>query len=857
MNQCSSGQTGHFYLKITITQIIADMLVLATLISLCLGGSELTKADDHLSVWYDRPIEISVPQGVSTVQAKINYSGAKGAAKDSQSKDNLRQYVRKGEKARELQGSVWENYAFPMGNSSLGAMVLQSPAVDAILLNEKSLWKGGPASGSGPANYWRADPHSARFLPDIRQAFLDGDSLRADSLTRRAFSGAIADNGTADTLRFGTFTTMGEMYVSTGIANEDCSDFRRSLLLDKAVSHTSFKYQGATYRRTYFVSYPDQLMVMHYGANHGQRQNLDWVYKPNPHATGTWATDEYGLVYTAHLNNNKLPYVIRIQARVKDGSVKYEDGHIAVRDASEVDFIITAATGYKPNYSPVLTDPYTYYGKDAGAWALLSMKGAADKKWGQLLRRHVDDYTQLFDRVSIDLRQMADKKGGNDIPTDERIDRYREGKADAWLEMLYYQFARYLIIQSSRGETMPMNLQGMWNRGVKGPWNCDYHNNINIQMNYWPVCSANLAECFEPLNVYLRSIYEPGQRTAKTMYDARGWTANISTNIFGFTAPSKSESVNWNLAAINGPWLATHVWDYYEYTLDRDYLKQTAYPLLKSSAQFVCDYLWLQPSGLYTAAPSTSPEHGPVDKGATFANAVARQLLTDAISASRVLGVDSTDRQEWLQVRDKIEPYRIGRYGQLMEWSRDIDNPKDNHRHTNHLFGLFPSHDISVKATPELAEAARVVLDHRGDFSTGWSMGWKLNLWAHLRDGNRSYALLQNLLRTGTLYNLWDTHPPYQIDGNLGGLSGMNEMLLQSEGRTITLLPACPQAWDKGSVKGLRARGNVTVDIDWTLSANSLAATLSSPTGGTFDIVFGDRQQTVQLPQGKKVSVKF
>ena len=341
------------------------------------------------------------------------------------------------------------------------------------------------------------------------------------------------------------------------------------------------------------------------------------------------------------------------------------------------------------------------------------------------------------------------------------------------------------------------------------------------------------------------------------MYDARGWTANISTNIFGFTAPSKSESVNWNLAAINGPWLATHVWDYYEYTLDRDYLKQTAYPLLKSSAQFVCDYLWLQPSGLYTAAPSTSPEHGPVDKGATFANAVARQLLTDAISASRVLGVDSTDRQEWLQVRDKIEPYRIGRYGQLMEWSRDIDNPKDNHRHTNHLFGLFPGHDISVKATPELAEAARVVLDHRGDFSTGWSMGWKLNLWAHLRDGNRSYALLQNLLRTGTLYNLWDTHPPYQIDGNLGGLSGMNEMLLQSEGRTITLLPACPQAWDKGSVKGLRARGNVTVDIDWTLSANSLAATLSSPTGGTFDIVFGDRQQTVQLPQGKKVSVKF
>lgn len=831
------------------------MFVLPVLIGLLFGTSPEAQSKHPMQVWYDQPVKIDIAQEMDTSPSQINYEGAAQASAHATPEIGLSMPAAPGKPQRTLQGSVWENYAFPMGNSSLGAMLLQSAAADAILLNEKSLWKGGPASGSGPESYWHADPHSARFLADIRQAFLDGDSLRADSLTRQAFSGAISNKGTADTLRFGTFTSMGEIYVRTDIDNEACTNFSRRLSLNEAVSRVSFKHQGATYRRSYFVSYPDQALVMRYEANKGKRQQLDWIYVPNPDAKGFWQYNANGMVYFARLNNNRLPYAIHVKARTGGGTVTYGNGRITVRGARWVDFIVTAATGYKPNYHPSTTDPYTYYQQFAMMVAQKHMKAAERLSYKTLYKRHVKDYSSLFNRVSLCL----DKPQRRDtIATDNRIDRYRQGQADAHLEELYYQYGRYLTIQASRGETMPMNLQGMWNRGVAGPWNCDYHNNINLQMNYWPVCSANLSECFQPFVVYLKSIQEPGQRTAKAMYDARGWTTNISTNIYGFTAPSKSQDVTWNLAAINGPWLATHLWDYYEYTQDLDFLRQTAYPIIQGSARFVCDYLWRQPNGRYTAAPSTSPEHGPVDKGATFANAVARQLLDDAVKASIALQADEEERQEWQQVRNHIEPYRVGRYGQLMEWANDIDDPNDHHRHTNHLYGLYPGTQISPQQTPLLAQAARTVLEHRGDYSTGWSMGWKLNLWAHLGDGNRAYQLLQNLLKTGTLYNLWDTHPPFQIDGNMGGLSGMTEMLLQSRPDTLTLLPACPDAWRKGEVKGLRARGNYTVSLRWNKDKpQSVTLWLRAHRTARCTVRYGDQEQMVDAQAGKTYRLKF
>ena len=806
------------------------------LFTLAVGVLSLHAQQQPMRIWYNTPAPVSIPQSISQEQVKVDYNG-------------------NGKKLK-MRGSVWENLSLPLGNSSLGATLLQSTPVDRIVLNEKSLWSGGPNSGSGAKTYWAQNPNSARQLPAIRQAFVDGDQHAVDSLTCRAFSGTIPYNGgDRDTLRFGSFTTMGECFVSTGLNEADSRSFVRELSLDEAVNHVSFQNGGANYRRSCFVSYPDQALVMRYEADKRGLQNLEWCYLPNPRATGRWTTERDGMVYTATLNNNGLPYAIRVKARAKGGSVKYDNGRIIVRGADYVDFILTAATGYVINKHPDFSDPRTYYGQDPVAITAQHMTAAAAKSYKKLYKRHVADYQRLYNRLTLSInpgKQMPD------VPIDERIDRYREGSGDNYLETLFYQYGRYMAIAASRGATLPMNLQGIWCKDVSAIWSSDYHNNINLQMNYWPICSANLDECFQPFVEYLQMIYEPGKLTAKAMFDAQGWTANISTNPFGFTGPLQSWDMGWNLAAINGPWLATHIWDYYDYTRDRGWLAQTGYPLLRESARFVCGYLWRQSNGRYTAAPSTSPEHGPIDKGATFANAVAKEVLMQAVEASKILATDEGERAQWDDVLRNIEPYQIGRYGQLMEWSRDIDNPKDEHRHTNHLFGLFPGTTISPVTTPQLAEAAKVVLEHRGDFSTGWSMGWKLNLWAHLMDGNRSYKLLQNLLSTGVTYNLWDTHPPFQIDGNFGGLSGMTEMLVQSNLGYIHLLPALPDAWQQGSVCGVRARGNFTLDIRWNQAANPrVEVSVLSGSGGPCKLTYKQQTKTIETVKGKRYSVTF
>lgn len=749
---------------------------------------------------------------------------------------------------------AWEKSSLPIGNGSLGANIMGSIAAERITLNEKTLWKGGPNTAGGADYYWNVNKQSAPVLKEIRQAFLEKDTKKADTLTRNHFNGLAEYEEKDETpFRFGAFTTMGEIYVETGLSEIGMNEYKRALSLDSAIATVSFRKDGTRYQRKYFISYPDSVMVMKFTADKPGMQNLTFSYCPNTEAQGAMKVQDAGsLCYTGRLDNNQMKFALRMRAINRGGTVSAtSDGRIIVKDADEVTFLLTADTDYKMNFHPNFKDPKTYVGNAPEQTTLNMMQQAERKTYNELYNRHKEDYTALFNRVKLNLNPDTPVM---DLPTNQRLARYRQGKPDYYLEELYYQYGRYLLIASSRPGNMPANLQGIWHNNLDGPWRVDYHNNINIQMNYWPVCSTNLDECMLPMINFIQSLVKPGEKTAQAYFNARGWTASISANIFGFTSPLSSKQMEWNFNPIAGPWLATHIWEYYDYTRDRKFLKETGYPLIKSSAQFAVDFLWHKPDGTYTAAPSTSPEHGPIDQGATFVHAVVREILLDAISASTVLKVDKKERKQWKEVLTHLVPYQIGRYGQLMEWSTDIDDPNDKHRHVNHLFGLHPGHTLSPITTPELAQAAKVVLEHRGDGATGWSMGWKLNQWARLQDGNHAYMLFGNLLKNGTLDNLWDTHAPFQIDGNFGGTAGITEMLLQSHMGFIQLLPALPDAWKEGSVSGICAKGNFEVSLSW--QGNRLKeAILLSKTGGPCTVRYNGQTLSFKTTKGKSYRI--
>lgn len=748
----------------------------------------------------------------------------------------------------------WEAATLPIGNGSIGANIFGSIAAERITFNEKSLWRGGPNTSRGAKAYWDVNKQSASVLKNIRQAFAEGNDEKAAELTRKNFNSEVPYESNAEQpFRFGNFTTMGEFYVETGLSEVGMSRYKRALSLDSALAVVQFTKDNVTYERKYFISYPDNVMTIRFSANHPGQQNLTFSYAPNPVSTGTMKADGTdGLVYTAFLDNNHMNYVIRIRAVSAGGTVQYQGGKLTVKGANSVVFYITADTDYKMNFNPDFNDPKTYVGVNPTETTRTWLDNACRKGYTRLLEDHYKDYATLYNRVHLSLNPGS--KDYSNLPTYRRLQNYRKGVIDNGLEELYYQFGRYLLIASSRPGNLPANLQGLWHNNVDGPWRVDYHNNINIQMNYWPSCATNLGECTLPLIDFIRTLVKPGAVTAKSYFGARGWTASISGNPFGFTTPLESEDMSWNFNPMAGPWLATHVWDYYDYTRDWRFLKDTGYPLIKSSAEFAVDYLWHKPDGTYTAAPSTSPEHGPIDQGTTFVHAVVREILLDAIAAAKELNVDGKEQKQWQKVLSRLAPYKIGRYGQLMEWSKDIDDPNDHHRHVNHLFGLHPGHTISPITTPALAKASRIVLEHRGDGATGWSMGWKLNQWARLQDGNHAYVLYGNLLKNGTTDNLWDVHPPFQIDGNFGGTSGVTEMLLQSQSGFIQLLPALPDAWREGSVSGLCARGNFVIDIDWQEGRLKEARVLSKA-GVPCTIRYGAQVLTFKTSKGKQYKI--
>ena len=750
----------------------------------------------------------------------------------------------------------WERSSLPLGNGNIGASVFGSVGTEHLALNEISLWNGGPGTKKGAAHYWDVNKQSTAALQQIRNAFAHGDSALATQLTANNMNGVASyERGAEAEWRFGNYTTLGELRVATGLTGCDEGSYSRILSLDSALTRVAFRSGGVRYVRETFCSHPDNVLVMRFTADKKGQQNLTLRYLPTWEGYGpTMRADGDELLYIGKLFNNDMKLAVRVAMRHKGGRV-VRDGkpYLRVEGADEVEFILTADTDYKMNFDPDFSDPETYVGVEPTTTTASWLKAAKNMSYKRLLARHLADYQPIFTRVSLELNgnaHTATATHPDSKATPERLADYRKGVADPYLEALYFQFGRYLLIASSRAGNLPANLQGLWLANMDAPWHADYHNNINIQMNYWPVMQDGLQECAQPFVDYVRSLVKPGAVTARSYYGARGWTASISANPFGFTAPLRDRDMAWNLSPVAGPWLAAQVYDLYTFNRDTTWLRREAYPIIKGAALFCQDFLWHKADGTYTVAPSTSPEHGIVDDGATFCQAVVRELLTDAIEAAGTLGVDADEAAQWQEILRHMPPYSIGRYGQLMEWSRDIDDPTDEHRHVNHLFGLHPGHTVSWAHTPELAEAAKVVLEHRGDGATGWSMGWKLNLWARLLDGNHAYKLYGNLLKNGTCDNLWDVHPPFQIDGNFGGTAGVTEMLLQSQDGDIHILPALPDAWAEGQVKGLRARGNFDVDITWK-GGKLVEARIRSHSGAPCIVRYQQQTLPIALKKGK------